>query len=133
MNYYFPLINTAQYDWIMTVETAIYSSLTLTEKQELSAVSTDRGLLTKYKELSLEALWISIEEEHLSISNIALTISLLFSTSYLCELGFSTLATIKCIKRVTLQCIDEEMRVCLSNIGPNIEEIARSHQAHVSH
>ena len=51
---YFPLINTVQYDWIINpfVETAIYSSLTLTE-EELAAVSTDRGLMIKYKELSL--------------------------------------------------------------------------------
>ena len=120
---YFPLINTAQYYWIRNpvVETAIYSSLTLTE-EELSAVSTGRGLMTKYKELSLEALWISIKE-HVTISKKAVAISLQFSTSYLCELGFSTLASIKCMMRGTLQCFDEEMRVCLSNIKPNIIEV----------
>ena len=49
LSYYFPLINIAQYDWIRNrfVETAIYSSLTLTEKVELTAVSTDRGLMIK--------------------------------------------------------------------------------------
>ena len=63
-SYYFPLINTAQYDRIRNpfVETAIFSSLRPTE-EELSAVSTDRGLMIKYKELTLEALWISIKEE----------------------------------------------------------------------
>ena len=52
LSYYFPLINTAQCDWIRNpvVEMAIYSSLTLTEKEELSAVSTGRGLMIKYKE-----------------------------------------------------------------------------------
>ena len=70
LSYYFPLINTAQYDWIRNpvVETAIYSSLTLTEKVELSAVSTGRGFMIKYKELFLEAFWISIKEEHVSTS-----------------------------------------------------------------
>ena len=40
LSYYFPLINTAQYDLIKNpfVETAIYYSLTLTEKEELTAV-----------------------------------------------------------------------------------------------
>ena len=37
------------------VETAIYFSLTLTEKEELSAVSTGRRVMIKYKELYLEA------------------------------------------------------------------------------
>ena len=70
LSYYFPSINTAQYDWIRNpfVETAIDSSLTLTEKEELAAVSTDRGLMIKYKELSLEAFWISIKKQHVSIS-----------------------------------------------------------------
>ena len=116
LSYYFSF-NTAQYDWIRNpfVETVIYSSLTLTE-EELAAVSTDRGLMIKCKELSLEAFWISIKEEHESISKKALAILLQFSTSYLRELGFSTLATIKSRKRGILQYIDEEMRVCLSNI-----------------
>ena len=78
LSYYFPLNNTAQYDWIRNpaVETAIYSSLTQTEKGVLAEVSIDRGLMIKYKELSLEALWISIKEEHVTISNKALAISL---------------------------------------------------------
>ena len=117
LSYYFPLINTAQYDCIsdLFVETAIYSSLTLSVKEELSAVSTDRGLMIKYKELSLQAFWISIKEEHVSISKKALAFLLQFFTSYLSELGLSTLATIKCRTRGTLQCIDEEMRVCLKH------------------
>ena len=136
LSYYFPLINTAQYYWIRNpvVETAIYSSLTLTEEEELSTVSTGRGLMIKYKELSVEAIRISIKEEHVSTSKKELAFLLQFSASYSCELGLSTLATMKCVKRETLQCIDEEMRVCFSNIRPNMEEIARrSHQTHVSH
>ena len=89
--------------------------------------------MIKYKESSLEAFWISIRKEHVSISRRALTVLLQFSTSYLCELGFSTLATIKCKKRGSLQCIAVEMRVCLSKIRPNIEKISQAHQAHVSH
>ena len=124
-----------QYDWIRSpfLESTTEYSLTLTEEERLAAVSTDRGLMIKYKELSPEAFWISIKKEHVSISKKALTVLLQFSTSCLCKLGFSTIATIKCKKRGTLQCIDEEMRVCLSNIRPNIEKISQAHQAHVSH
>ena len=57
MNFYFPSLNTAQYDWIRNpfLESTSEYSLTLTEEEELAAVSTDRGLMMKYKELSLEA------------------------------------------------------------------------------
>ena len=57
INFYFPSLNAAQYNWIRNpfLETTAESSLTLTEEEELAAVSTDRGLMIKYKELSLEA------------------------------------------------------------------------------
>ena len=54
----------------------------------------------------------------MSISEKARTTLLQFFTSYLCALRFSTLATTKCKKKGNLQCIDEEMRVCLSSIRP---------------
>ncbi|XP_042225447.1 protein FAM200A-like [Homarus americanus] len=57
----------------------------------------------------------------------------MFSTSYLCELGFSALTNIKCKKRATLQSVEEEKRVCSTNVLPNIQRICKSNQAHVSH
>ena len=51
--------------------------------RSIPAVSTGCGLMIKYKELSLEALWISITEEHESIPKKALAILLQSSTSYL--------------------------------------------------
>ena len=56
------------------VETITEFSLTATEEEALAAVSTDRGLMIKCKELSLEAFWISIKEEYASISKKALTV-----------------------------------------------------------
>ncbi|XP_066969990.1 zinc finger BED domain-containing protein 5-like [Macrobrachium rosenbergii] len=56
-----------------------------------------------------------------------------FSTSYLCELGFSTLTNIKTKKRSRLLSVEEEMRVCLSSVPPNIERICKSRQLQVSH
>ena len=61
-----------------------------------------------------------------------LSILIQFSTSYLRELGFSPLTSIKCKKRQNIQCVEEELRVCLSHIRPNIKEIAKGCQDHVS-
>ena len=36
-------------------------------------------------------------------------------------------------KRERLSCIEEEMRVCLSEIRPDIEMVAKKHQAQVFH
>jgi len=55
-----------------------------------------------------------------------------FSTSYLCDLGFSTLNNIKEMKRERLLNIEEEMRVDISHIRPDIATICKNHQAQVS-
>ena len=136
MNYYFPSINIVQYDWIRNpfIDITTYDAgFSLIEEEELATISTDRGLKIKHKEISVEQFWISIKEEYPSIARKALTVLLQFSTSYLCEQGFSVLTNIKCKNRSNLKCIDEEMRVCLSQIRPNIHKIAKSHQSHVSH
>ena len=70
LNHYFPSISTTQYDWIRNpfVETTTEFNLTLTEEGELAGLSTDRGLIIKHKEMSIEAFWISIKEEYVSLS-----------------------------------------------------------------
>ena len=62
-----------------------------------------------------------------------LKILLQFSTSYLCELGFSTITNMKTKKRERLTNLDEELRVAISNIRPNISDICKNQQAQVSH
>ena len=49
INFYFPSLNTALYDWIRNpfLESTTEYSLTLTEEEELAAVSTDCGLMIK--------------------------------------------------------------------------------------
>ena len=136
MNYYFPSINIEQNNSIRNpfIDISTYDAgFSLIVEEELATISTDRGLKIKHKETFIEQFWISIKEEYPSISRKALTVLLQFSTSYLCEQGFSVLTNIKCKNRSNLKCIDEEMRVCLSHIRPNIHKIAKSHQSHVSH
>jgi hypothetical protein len=66
----------------------------------------------------LDTFWLSVKEEYLVISEMAVRILLPFSTMYLCELGFSTLMEIKTSKREQLRTTAEEMRVALSAISP---------------
>ena len=96
----------------------------------MACVSSDRGLKIKHAGVPIDTFWIAVKEE---LAKKALTILMQFSTSYLCELGFSTLHNIKSKKRERLCCIEEEMRVCLSEIHPDIEMVAKKHQAQDSH
>ena len=130
INHYFPSLSSEQYDWVRDpfAQTASKTNiLTLKEEEELAELSSDRSLKLKLAEMFLDAFWIMTEMEHPNIAKKALQILLQFSTSYLCELGFSTLTNIKYKKREKLNCVEEEMRVCLSEIRPRIEEICRSH------
>ena len=135
LRFYFPSLNVNHYDWIRNpfMEIPTDAGLILAEEEELASISSDRGLKIKYEELSFEKFWISTNEEYPSTARKALSILIQFSTSYLCELGFSSLTNIKCTKRQNIQCVEEDLRVCSSHIRPNIKEIAEGCQAHVSH
>ena len=86
-----------------------------------------------YKESDLHRSWVCVSRIHLNINNKALKILLQFSTTYIFEESFSTMTNIKSMKRGSLKMLDDEMRLCLSYIQPNIKTLCSSHQAHVSH
>ena len=133
---YFADIDVASYDWIRNPYSPYVTEnaqLSPTEEDELADLRNDRTVKLKHAEIPLDLFWISTAKEYSQISTRALRILLQFSTSYLCELGFSALVNIKNKKRERLKTIDDEMRVCLSEIRPDIDKICASHQAHISH
>ncbi|KAL4100732.1 hypothetical protein QTP88_020766 [Uroleucon formosanum] len=135
-NKYFPSINIKNYDWVrdpFNVSISDLVDLKLVEEENLCSIKNDRTLQLKFKEFTLNKFWIYVSKEYPEISIKALTILLPFSTSYLCEQGFSALANIKNKKREKLNLVEEEMRVCLSTIRPRIKNICNAHQAHISH
>ncbi|XP_025414287.1 protein FAM200A-like [Sipha flava] len=77
--------------------------------------------------------WHFIKPEYPIITEIAINILLPFSTTYLCELGFSALTNIKNKKRERFLSVEQEMRVCLLSIPQRIELLCKQHQAQVSH
>ncbi|XP_060860558.1 zinc finger BED domain-containing protein 5-like [Metopolophium dirhodum] len=105
----------------------------LEEEEKLAEIRNNRTHLLKYKNVSLNEFWIQVEKIHAEIGKKLLKILLQFSTSYLCEQGFSTLVNIKSNKRMKMEFIEEEMRVCLSTIRPQIKDLCKKKQAQVSH
>ncbi|XP_050066389.1 zinc finger BED domain-containing protein 5-like [Aphis gossypii] len=108
-------------------------NLTFQEEEELISISADHSPKIKFSEEPIEDFWISMKEQFSKISEKALIILLQFSTSYLCELGFSTLTNIKTKKREKLLGVEEEIRVALSSIRPRISLITKNKQSQVSH
>ena len=103
------------------------------EEEQLVELRHDRDLKLLHMQLPLDEFWVQIETKYPHVAKKALVMLIQFSTSYQCELGFSALANIKTNKRERLKTLEEEMRVCLSTIQPNLKRICQSHQAHTSH
>ena len=134
IQHYFPNISIENYDWVRNPFVFGASNnvqLSIKEEEEFTDICNDRTLRLKHKEVELETFWIQISDEYPQIAKKALIILLQFSTSYLCESGFSALTNIKCTNRQRLETVEEEMIVCLSSVRPNIEGICQSNQAQV--
>ena len=135
-DHYFPNIDIKDYDWIRNpflTNPTINIDLSLIEEEELAEIKNDRSMLMIYEDGDLDSFWIRVSRMHPNLAKKALKILLQFSTTYVCEVSFSTMLNLKSSKRGTLKMLDAEMRVCLSNIPPNIQKLCSSHQAHVSH
>ncbi|XP_075234145.1 protein FAM200B-like [Lycorma delicatula] len=134
--HYFPKLDIKKFDWVrnpfLITDISVFD-LTLNEEEELILLSSNRDLILKHSEESINSFWINIRCEYPIIAKKALYILLQFSTSYLCEFRFSALANIKTKKRSRLLNVEDDMRVALSFLRPNINEIIKKHQAQISH
>jgi len=133
---YIPSICVDQYDWVRSPFVEVepcQGQFTIKEEEELANVANDRTLRLKHAELTLDAFWMLVEKEHPTTAQKALRILLQFSTSYLCEFGFSAMTAIKHKKRERLLSVEGELRVCLSKTRPRIQLLCRNHQVQVSH
>ena len=83
--------------------------------------------------MELDKFWMLAKKEYPEIAMKAVNTLLHFSTTYLCELGFSALTNIKNKKRERLLSVEQEMHVCLSSNPPQIELLCKKRQAQVSH
>ena len=70
-------------------------------------------LKLKHAELNLDAFSIVVENEYLAIAEKGLRLLLQFSTSYMCEFGFSAMTTMKHKKRERLLSVEDEFRMSL--------------------
>ena len=74
-----------------------------------------------------------MHEEGTAIAKEALKLLCQFSNSYLCEVAFSALATIKNKNRSCFKNVDMCMRMTLNNVEPRFNKLVKKMQEQQSH
>ncbi|XP_073324188.1 zinc finger BED domain-containing protein 5-like [Pagrus major] len=130
---YFLMQDPKKYDWIRDPFSASPpADLSTSEEEQFIDVTSDSTMRLQFQSKTLAAFWIGVEKEYPLLGKRALAILLPFATSYLCEIGFSAVASIKTKYRSKLD-IENELRVAISKLQPRFDKICSMKQAHISH
>ncbi|XP_053170201.1 zinc finger BED domain-containing protein 5-like [Scomber japonicus] len=107
--------------------------LTLQEEEALVELNSNMDLKQKMSEGSLAHFWLSVETEFPHLTKKAVKVFIPFTSTYLCECGFSALTMIKSKYRSRLR-VEDDLRLFLSTAHPRIDRLCASKtQTHCSH
>lgn len=135
---YFPNLNEdRKYDWIRMpfAKSLKYDHITWVAQEELIEIRSDDSVELEFNEKSLTEFWIRRQQEYPSIAKEALINLMPFATTYLCETAFSTLLIIKNKHRSCLStnALEQNLRISISDISPDIDLLCKDIQSHPSH
>lgn len=122
----------ASCEWIRDPFQNTPEGLTTAEEEIFIDFTASGEIKRQFSNKSLFEFWAGVDDEFSTLKARALRILLPFSTSYLCETGFSTVAALKTKYRSQLN-VEKELRVSISNIIPSFEKLCSVRQAQGSH
>ena len=131
---YFPDSDDESDSWIRNPFTrpTAPAALSVSEQENLIDIATTGSLKTDFNSKPLTDFWIGLLTEYPELATRAVKKLMPFATTYLCERGFSCLTSVKTKYRHRL-CVEDDLRLKLSPIRPDIQGICASSQAHPSH
>ena len=106
-------------------------NLSFEERDELINLSCDSTLKTYFKTTSLEKFWCCQETEYPKLSVRAIKFLLPFTSTYSCEVGFSSMIYLK--NKYRNRSAITYMRLRLKKFSPRIIMLLEQKQAHPSH
>ena len=106
--------------------------LPLSVQDEFLELINDSFAKDDYEVLDLSDFWIKMRGPYPTLAQHALSILLPFSSTYLCETGFSSLLVIKSKARNRLR-VESDLRCALSKTSPRVELLVSRKQIQQSH
>ena len=85
-----------------------------------------------HRETPLAEFWIFVKNEYPQLSELAMSILIPFTSTYLCEKAFSSMVTIKTKSRNRLQ-VEGDLCLSLSPIQTRMDLLCSNIQSHSSH
>ena len=101
-------------------------------REKFTELTNDYFAKDEFRSCKLEEFWLKMQHCYPRIGIQALNILVPFSSTYLCECGFSALLTIKSKARNRLH-VQFDIRRALSTTLPDIEKVVAKKQGHPSH
>ncbi|KAL7635350.1 UNVERIFIED_CONTAM: hypothetical protein RMT77_014417 [Armadillidium vulgare] len=92
----------------------------------------DTQARVEFRNMAIDDFWMSYLPMYPQVAMEVARLLVQFSSTYLCESGFCTLACIKSKYRAQLD-VESDLRCALSQLTPNIKKIIKDKQNHPSH
>ncbi|XP_068250817.1 protein FAM200A-like [Palaemon carinicauda] len=103
------------------------------EAEELAELKVSKAMKLAFSNREdLSSFWLSVQDAYPLLSKKASEMHVQFATIYLCESGFSDLATIKTKSRNRLD-VGNDIRLAVSKTEPDIRGLVTRAQQQVSH
>ncbi|CAG4936404.1 unnamed protein product [Parnassius apollo] len=120
--------------WHMTRNPFVVDVLQLPEEiqDEFLEMKADSSMKDDFHLLTLEKFWIKRLPVNSKLASLALRVLIPFSSTYLCETGFSALVLIKTKQRNRLD-VSNDLMIALARTEPRINQLVQNMQAQVSH
>ena len=129
---YFPEISNADLELVRKPFSIPLEKVRDNLQDELIDLRNDSGCKDMFDSLSVCEFWARVCVSYLRVAKVWMKVLLPFSTTYLCESGFSTLLHVKTKVRDRLDAADG-IRCTLSSTSPRIEALVDKFQQHVLH
>ncbi|XP_034288737.2 protein FAM200B [Pantherophis guttatus] len=129
---YFPNLPDTPFAFARSPFTVKVEDVPETAQEEFIELINSNAARTDFTTMPVTKFWIKYLQSYPVLSETVLHLLLPFPTTYLCEIGFSSLLVIKSKYRSRLL-VEDDLRCALAKTAPRISDLVRKKQSQPSH